>query len=158
MSIPVEVSRIQLGSHQRTVELLRQALAFAQLPIEEVECTEKLEVYCEVCLGNSVRLSIAKGWGDPGFRIFTDVTIPGTVTNRSLTFSMISNHCATQGLVLTQDEEIVDSWMLETVIYSSGFNPECFCEMIETMRECVVSLKRLSHSLLLCRVIEFSPA
>jgi hypothetical protein len=126
--------------------------------MEEVDCTERLEVYCEAYIGNSIRLSIAKGWDDPGFRIFTDVTIPRTVTNRSLTCSMIANHCAAQGIVLTKEEDTAESWMLESVIYLSGFNAACFCEMIETMRECIKGLARLTDSLLLCRAIEFTSA
>jgi hypothetical protein len=155
MALTVNLSAARQQSQRDIIGLVQAAALEIGCDLEELESTDQLEVYCEIKFGRSI-LSIAKGWNDPGLRIFSFVEIP-CVLNNPLTLGALSKHCSTSGIALTPLEgDNPPWWWVETVIYLSGFNHECFREVLNTFDECLTGLEALCDRLLLARCLKFS--
>lgn len=151
----MELTTAQAESQTKMLGLLRDAAAQLECTIGEMEWNEDLEVCCEVTFRN-LELTLAKGWTDPGFRIFAWIKPPELLTSHPFTFAAIANHCATQGLALSPVESVAGNyWTLETVIYQSGFSVESFGEMVIVFEECFSGLGKLYTSLQLARSLEW---
>jgi hypothetical protein len=137
-------------SRTETIALLEGAVAQAGFIADELECNSELEIYCKVHVGR-FELSVAKGWSDPGFRVFAWIEIPQALKH-SLTLGALAKHCAVNGLALTAVEgDDPALWQVETVVYTSGFNAECLKELFGAFENCLTGVHALSRSLLLAR-------
>jgi hypothetical protein len=152
-----ETSWARLELEDEAFRAVQEAAVTARWSIRDPEWNEYLQAYFETTLGDAV-VSIAKGWRDPGFRVFADVDLPRVSTSHPLTFGMIADHCAIQGIALSRSDAGSDVWVAETVIYTSGFNADSFLETINTFFACLESLDTLCNSLVGCRSIEFADA
>jgi hypothetical protein len=158
MPLSTGLTAHQLALHEQTLALLQEAVIPIRGRIHNASYDTILELCCDLEMDRSTRLVIAKGWNDPGFRILANYKIPSRISGHPLTFGMIANYCATQGLAITRHDEYDQNWSLETVIYSSGFNPASFCETITSICNCIDGLTQLCSTLSLCRSIPFSSA
>ena len=136
-------------SRTETIALLVGAVAQAGFSADELEWNSELEIYCKVHVGR-FELSVAKGWSDPGFRVFAWIEIPQALKH-SLTLGALAKHCAVNGLALTELEDDPALWQVETVVYMSGFNADCLKELFGAFENCLSGMHDLSRSLLLAR-------
>lgn len=83
---------------------------------------------------------LAKGWGDPGFRLGQIVRLPPDIAADNESVERLRRFCTLNGVVVTVGPkpdgiEVV----LEYLIYSAGFNAESLSAALDTLRECTAA-------------------
>ena len=104
-------------------------------------CNEDMELYYDIAKDGDEVAFISKGWDDPGFRLGELVTVSGDKIHR---LEDVRKFCATNGIVMSfQENEMSDyEVVLESVIYSTGFDGRTFAQALSTLIECSDKLKR----------------
>jgi hypothetical protein len=136
---------LQLSEQKRNQELAEAAVTAAGYTASRSTSGKDLEVYFDIIRGEQDVGFISKGWTDPGFRIGELVTVPEGYPEDAEPPEYLRDFCATNGVALTRSRISDDTdWMLEYVIYSSGFNAEMLRESLATFVECS---ERVKHDL-----------
>jgi hypothetical protein len=104
---------------------------------------EFLELYYDLKRGQKEVGYISKGWDDPGFRIGELVTVPRTnVVAENVTALM--RFCAVCGVALTMKDSAGSiEILMDSVIYSDGFNKKVFKQAIKYLGSCSDEAKKL---------------
>jgi hypothetical protein len=105
-------------------------------------CNDEMELYYDIAKDGEDVAFISKGWDDPGFRLGQLVTVSGDMADR---LEDARKFCATNGVVLSYQEKEVSDYevMLESVIYSTGFDGRTFAQALSTLIKCS---NKLNHA------------
>lgn len=138
---------LQLSEQKRNQELAEGAVTAAGYTASSFTSAKDLEVYFDITRGEQDVGFISKGWTDPGFRIGELLTMPQGYPENAEPPEYLREFCATNGVALGRSPDLAGThWILEYVIYTSGFNAETLRESLDTFVECT---ERVKHDL--CR-------
>ena len=127
-------------------QLLERVAAEAGLSLSHFLTNESLSLYHVVKRGRHDLGYIAKGWGDPGFRVGEVLTVDAFQGVGFLwTGTEIRRFCATNGIGVTfaQRGETTELH-LDGTIYTEGFNRATFLKTLEALKICVEKIDTLS--------------
>lgn len=119
--------------------VVRRALGIARragYSVANLASDADLEVYFDVFLGSDDIGYVSRGWNDPGFRLSNQLVVSG-LFEESMYSVATREFCATNGVALSWAAEgDGTSFMLETVLYDSGFNCATLKRSFEALTAC----------------------
>jgi hypothetical protein len=127
-------------------QLLERVATEAGLSLSHFLTNGALSLYFAVRRGRYDLGYIAKGWGDPGFRVGEVLTFEAYQGVSFIwTGEEIRRFCATNGIGITfaQHGETTELH-LDGTIYTEGFNRATFLKTLEALKACVEKIETLS--------------
>jgi len=99
-----------------------------------------LELYLDIQDEHVEVAFLAKGWSDPGFRLGQIVRLPPDSAAHDEGVERLRRFCTLNGVVMTVGTNLDGiEVVLESLIYSAGFNAESLAAALDTLRECTAA-------------------